>query len=558
MGLQRTPPQRIQPLPSPLTSTSQPVPQPPAGTSTAPQTQPQHENQQIDVLHVASGEGDKTTSSEVDKTTLSNMTPGRAFAPRRPGVMRTPPPRGDEEDDRPPMQEHIDERPIRPAPVSTVADMDVDLQPGPGEVSERKGLETEMEMEVDQTGISAQWANVVGMASERRDTGASASASAGVELQGEDEAEAEAEAAVEAEMLTEEPSMREEDMEAPATRMSSTAMDADIDHPTPAGGEPTLNHPTGSQLSRPPRQSLRPQSQSRKSTKPYSRPITPEPASAPALAPASASASASEAGPSTSTSTATTQIPMTPGAQIQSAVPKTPRSRSRRPTEPLPSPPKPLPVDEDEQDDYGRRYQLTMETLERAVKAGAQRWTLDHLKGCFPQLSKDNSKAMQNMCLSASQSMASNILNNALAHMEHYKVGAALKSIDAVDQEAREYARNNPSVFGSGKCERPDAWRADLEPQALVAATILPIYDEAYTKLREEYLELHAHCAEKYKTIREKQTLLKELEGGVADGVVDLQKTIEILDQLPVEDMALWTETVDTKLDTRAPGVTLP
>ncbi|WVQ99679.1 hypothetical protein IAU59_006818 [Kwoniella sp. CBS 9459] len=519
MGLQRTPPHRVQALPA--TSQPQfPVDGPHEQQDEEPSAEP------FRTSEAPATESDRTSTSEGDKTTLSNLTPGRAFAPRRPGVIRTPPP-GDERplplptgvDGANSILPLVDERPIRPAPSLAQG-----LQAGLAEAD--RSVETES-MEVDQTSPTGHWGNIAGMSSRQKVVDPVA------QIHAQEEAEAEAEAAVEAEMITEEPSMREDE------QPTSTAASMDID-PMPTT-TPTVTQPTQPK----PRQSIRPQTQPqsaaqlRAQSHPYARPVTPELAS-------------SVAGPSNSSAA---PVPTTP-ASAGSSAPKTPRSRSRsrRPTEPLPSPPRPLPLD-NEQEEYGRRYQLTMETLERAIKAGAQRWTPEHLKGCFPQLSKDNSKAMENMCLSASQSMASNILKSAQAHMEHYKVGAALRSIDAVDQEAREYARNNPSSYGSGKCERPDAWRPDLTPQALVAATVLPIYDESYAKLREEYLELHNYCADKYKSIREKQALLKEIEEGVADSVVDLQKTIEILDRLPVEDMAMWTETVDTKLDTRAPAV---
>ncbi|OCF38637.1 hypothetical protein I317_07585 [Kwoniella heveanensis CBS 569] len=500
MGLQRTPPQRARPIPSTSTNSQH-------GAQTQPQRQlsQQPEPQPLpseEINHAV--EGDKTASSEVDKTTLSNMTPGRAFAPRRPGVMRTPP--SGENEDRPlstvitgegRVHEHIDERPIRPAP-TVHEDMHVDSQERDvqggvdaevGSVQDASGAGTEMELD-DRTGGDNHWGNIVGMESESRQAQGVAGAAVGAQE------DIEAEAAVEAEMLTEEPSIREDERPTAAP----TAVDMDID-PTPINTAPQRGLAQSTHPQPAPRKStttsqLQPQRSSFQSSD-VNRLSTPEPVAGPSVA------------------------PTTPAAQT--SAPKTPRSRSRRPTEPLPSPPRPLPLD-DEEDEFGRRYQLTMETLERAVKAGAQRWTPEHLKGCFPQLSKDNSKAMQNMCMSASQSMAFNILQNAQAHMEHYKVGAALKSIDAVDQEAREYARNNPSAYGSGKCERPDAWRADLEPQALVAATILPIYDGAYAKLREEYLDLHGYCANKYKAIREKQALLRELEDGVAEGVADLQK----------------------------------
>ncbi|WRT66620.1 uncharacterized protein IL334_003579 [Kwoniella shivajii] len=414
MGLQRTPPPRSQPL------------------SSAPPSQPIEED-------VVPSEVDKT--NEADKTTLSNLTPARAFVPRHPGVMRTPP-HGSSEAEEFRQPEHVDERPIRPAP---------------------SPMTTQDKMDVDPVA--------------------------------DEEEEKEAEQIVEAEKVT-------EDVDLPVATVS---MELD-------GQE-------------------------------HESPINPASPSTPPSIPQS---STSQAGPSNS---AIDAVPTTPATQP--AAPKTPRSR-RKTMEPLPSPPKPLPLDENEYE-FGRRYQLTMETLERAVKAGAQRWTADHFRGCFPVMAKDLSKAMENTCLSASQTMRNNIMTNAKYHMEHYKVGPALRAIDEVDKEARDHLRANPAESEQGKLGRPDAWRPDLAPNALVASSVLPIYDDAYSKLREEYVDLHKYCSEKYKSIIDKQKLLEDLEGGVADGVVDLDKTIEIFNKLPVEEMMLWTESAETKLETRAP-----
>ncbi|KAK8864638.1 hypothetical protein IAR55_001888 [Kwoniella newhampshirensis] len=251
--------------------------------------------------------------------------------------------------------------------------------------------------------------------------------------------------------------------------------------------------------------------------------------------------------PASTTTTTSRPVP----APTTPTAPKTPRSRSRRQTNPLPDPPAPIPLDEPME--YGRRYQLTMETLDRAVKAGAQRWTVDHFNGCFPKISARMPAAMEPAWLKSSLSMRENILKNAHVLLSHYDTGPALQAIDDVDKEAREYAKSNaPREAGEGS-SRPDAWRPDISPHALVAGAVLPIYDEAYQKLREEYLELHKDCTDRYASILAKQASLKYLESSVSDGVVELDKTIKILEKLPTEDMMVWTETTETRLETRAP-----
>ncbi|WVW84207.1 hypothetical protein I302_106237 [Kwoniella bestiolae CBS 10118] len=421
MGLQRTPPHRSQPLPS-----VSPAPPP---SAPAPTPQPEPATQHTEAVDIP-------RQVEPDRTTISNISDSKAFIPRHPGVMRTPPPESSTQ--AIPMSqgrvEHVDERPIRPAPIPRPEEpMNVDVPQ----------LQSEMVVEDD---------------------------------------------------ISVEQQMTIEPEHSPENHTSHETMDIDVPL----------------------------QQQQQRST-------TPPPQA--------------EAGPSTYIP------PTTPSSQTTR--PKTPRSR-RKTMEPLPSPPRILPIEEDEYQ-FGRRYQLTMETLERAVKAGAQRWTADHLRGCFPQLTKELGKPMEDVCMAASQSMRNNILASAQSLMEHYKVGPALRAIDEVDKDAKDYRRLNPPESEGGKMGRPDAWRPDVSPNALTIASVLPVYDESYSKLREEYSELHKYCSEKYKTLVEKQNQLSELENGVSDGVIELEKTIQILDNLPMEDMMIWTESAETKLETRAP-----
>ncbi|KAE8539233.1 hypothetical protein D1P53_004331 [Cryptococcus gattii VGV] len=233
--------------------------------------------------------------------------------------------------------------------------------------------------------------------------------------------------------------------------------------------------------------------------------------------------------------------------------PKTPRSRTRRQTNQLPAPPTPIQVDDVPQavSQYGKRYQVTYDALERAVKAGTQRWTADNLKDCFPHLAAQMPKAMENAWMSTSHTMRAKIMNNAQELLKHYKAGPALQIIDEVAREAREHAKlhgGNGNVY-----TRPDAWRPNLAPHALVAATNLPALDETYERLRDEYLGLHKDCQERYASILSKQAQLKQLEENVGNGVVELDKTLKALDGLPVEDMMIWTEAAETKMETRAP-----
>ncbi|WVQ79605.1 hypothetical protein IAT38_001705 [Cryptococcus sp. DSM 104549] len=245
--------------------------------------------------------------------------------------------------------------------------------------------------------------------------------------------------------------------------------------------------------------------------------------------------------------------PPAPAQDPVTPAPKTPRSRSRRQTNPLPAPPAPLRMGDEAEVVAEGRYELTMRVLEKAVTYASQRWTADDFKECFPTLAKKMPKAMENTWLSASQAMHQNIRANVHELLDHYKFAPALQAIDEVDQEAREYAQEHPAV--EGMSSRPDGWRAELSPYALVAATNLPIYDEAYAKLREEYIELHKDCSDRYGSILAKQAALKDLNESVGDGVVDLEKAIKTLEELPVEDMMVWSEAVETKMDTRAPDL---
>ena len=55
--------------------------------------------------------------------------------------------------------------------------------------------------------------------------------------------------------------------------------------------------------------------------------------------------------------------------------PKTPKSARKTPAQVLAEPVVPIPLPSGEEADYGKRYDVTMETLDLAVRASAQKWT---------------------------------------------------------------------------------------------------------------------------------------------------------------------------------------
>nr|ODN85770.1 hypothetical protein L203_04647 [Cryptococcus depauperatus CBS 7841] len=232
---------------------------------------------------------------------------------------------------------------------------------------------------------------------------------------------------------------------------------------------------------------------------------------------------------------------------------RTPRSRQSV----LPAPPAPLRTDDDEDTrkalEWGKRYQLTAETVERAIKAGAQRWKAEHLKGCFPKMASQIPKAMDNAWLSSSKSLRDNISN--ISHlMTHYKAGASLQAIETIYAEAIENGQNNLlATDGKLHITRRERWSPGLSPKAIEAAHNMSIYDEAWGRLREEYLELHKDCQIRVAALLSKQAILAELEANMGGGIEELDETMKALSSLPLEGLSVWTEAAETKLEGRVP-----
>jgi len=61
--------------------------------------------------------------------------------------------------------------------------------------------------------------------------------------------------------------------------------------------------------------------------------------------------------------------------------------------------------------------------------------------------------------------------------------------------------------------------------------------------------QLHEDCSKRYASIAQKQAELKQLEATVSDGVVDLEKTVEAMQDFPTEEMRRWMEDVIPSLD---------
>ena len=55
-------------------------------------------------------------------------------------------------------------------------------------------------------------------------------------------------------------------------------------------------------------------------------------------------------------------------------------------------------------------------------------------------------------------------------------------------------------------------------------------------------LQLHEDTRQRVASIKAKQALLKEMEESVADGVVELEETIKLMDGFPNEEMTRWME----------------
>jgi hypothetical protein len=60
---------------------------------------------------------------------------------------------------------------------------------------------------------------------------------------------------------------------------------------------------------------------------------------------------------------------------------------------------------------------------------------------------------------------------------------------------------------------------------------------------------LHEDCSKRYASIAKKQAELKQLEATVSDGVVDLEKTVETMQDFPTEEMRRWMEDIMPSLD---------
>ncbi|ORX35681.1 hypothetical protein BD324DRAFT_631119 [Kockovaella imperatae] len=191
-----------------------------------------------------------------------------------------------------------------------------------------------------------------------------------------------------------------------------------------------------------------------------------------------------------------------------------------------------------EEGEYGRRWRKTMETLELATKAAAQKWTAKDLKQSFPSLAEDDSGEMDAIWLQAAQTMRERLLELGMDVMKHYKVPSSLQQIDQVVKEGETYAQEHRK----DKHGRRDAWRPDITPEILTAATQLPLYDETHARIRDEYVLLHEDCRKRYLSILEKQARLDEMEGGVAEGIAELEKTISLLGGFPSEEMMVWME----------------
>ncbi|KAI9639266.1 uncharacterized protein MKK02DRAFT_29366 [Dioszegia hungarica] len=240
--------------------------------------------------------------------------------------------------------------------------------------------------------------------------------------------------------------------------------------------------------------------------------------------------STTEAGPSTQPSIAAAATP----------APRTPRSRRTAIAAPMEDPVPLMEVEEASQ--WGKRYSITLDTLQLAIKNAAGKWTRRDLEGIFPLLAAKFPQELRQIHADASTSMQKRIGSEAKILFEHYKVGRAMQMLDGVVRDAQEYGAESKDV-------RLDAWRPDLSPEALTAAANLGLYDEAYDRLKTEYLALHADCSTRFSSIQAKQAQLAELESSVSESVTELDQTLQALNGFPTGEMKDWAETTMGRLE---------
>lgn len=164
----------------------------------------------------------------------------------------------------------------------------------------------------------------------------------------------------------------------------------------------------------------------------------------------------------------------------------------------------------------------------RELKSAARRLkyglisSAEDLKKSLPTLAQQDPRGIESIHRAAAHNLQANIMVRARRHdepikadeqskaqtlFEHYRMGRSLQSIDRVVAEGDAYETTRTSDNA-----RPDAWRfvtsrlrskharltrrSDLSPEALTAAMNLQMYDEAWTRLRTEYIEVSARACD--------------------------------------------------------------
>lgn len=114
--------------------------------------------------------------------------------------------------------------------------------------------------------------------------------------------------------------------------------------------------------------------------------------------------------PETVSTTPSGPVPTSVSVSVEPTTPSAKRARKSAPApEPRPVSPSNPPVPFPDQD-YGKRYQMTMETLELAINKGTQRWTVEDLKGCFPLVSMIRAEEVEEIYKDTCRSMKEGLL----------------------------------------------------------------------------------------------------------------------------------------------------
>ncbi|KZO95308.1 hypothetical protein CALVIDRAFT_599112 [Calocera viscosa TUFC12733] len=186
---------------------------------------------------------------------------------------------------------------------------------------------------------------------------------------------------------------------------------------------------------------------------------------------------------------------------------------------------------------HSKRFEYFYKALKLASQKLSTKWTEDDIAQCFPTWAKESPQGVAQVRVQIGEHIRDQIVEQSTAILNSYRAADGIDTLAGVIADAKERLKE-------GNADGPDVWREGLTPKILVQARTGRVLKEEKERLEGLLNELQEENAQLYASLEEKRTQRKEISKQLDTYLTGLDEAIEQANNLPLDDVNEWMETV--------------